>query len=53
MLALEIRASVRQALVLTARETEVEGEESTYTRQTDKYYRSLASVSAMLRNYHA
>ena len=53
MLALEIRASASQALALTARETKVKGDESTFTRQTGKYYRSLASVSGVLRDYHA
>ena len=53
ILAFEIHASVRQALALTAKETRVKGDESTYTRRTGKYYRSLARVSAVLRDYHA
>ena len=53
ILALQIGASTTQALALTAKETKVKGDESRFKRRTGKYYRSLASVSAVLRDYHA
>ena len=53
MLALQIGASTTQALALTAREVAVEGDENEFIRQPGKYFRSLASASAVLRDYHA
>ena len=42
-----------KALELTAREIEVDGDENEALRRTGKYYRSLGSLSAVLRDYHA
>ena len=53
VLALQIGASTTQALALTAREVAVEGDENEFIRQPGKYFRSLASASAVLRDYHA
>ena len=51
--AVQLGVSTTKALELTAREIEVAGDENEFLRRTGKYYRSLASVSAVLRDYHA
>ena len=53
VLAFQISASTTQGLALTAKEVKVDGDEPEFIADPPKYYRRLAGVAAVLRDYHA